>query len=196
MRRAWRYRICVVALPVALAGCGKFGNVNQGQVIDYESRQGIIRIIQDSNYRDPANPSYDVLPPVEFRVPENPGEMGPAPEAGKLLRLDYKDWFALIYDARAGVLRKINFAAPAMPARISPQAALRRYPVIDRAARTVSVYDARTHQVATLAVPGECLDLPADTWKAGDQVRYYYKDPARALRLMNVSKTDITKSGK
>jgi hypothetical protein len=34
--------------------------------------------------------------------------------------------------------------------------------------------------------------MPADTWRAGDVVRYYYKDPAQALRLMNVTRTDLS----
>jgi hypothetical protein len=196
MQSAWRYRIGAAVLPAVLAGCGDFGKVNQGQVIDYERQQGIVRIIQDSNYRDPANPRYDILPPIEVRVPENPSEMGPAPEAGKLLRLDYQNWKAVIYDVRTGTLRTLSFAAPVMPAGMSPADARQRYPVVDRGARTVAVYDPQAHRVVSLSVPDEYLALPADTWKAGDQVRYYYKDPARALRLMNVSKTDVTKSAK
>jgi hypothetical protein len=38
------------------------------------------------------------------------------------------------------------------------------------------------------------LAMPAGTWRAGDVVRYYYKDPARALRLMNVTATDLAKA--
>jgi hypothetical protein len=38
--------------------------------------------------------------------------------------------------------------------------------------------------------------MPDDTWKIGDEVRYYYKDPAQALRLMNVTRTDLNKGGK
>ena len=37
--------------------------------------------------------------------------------------------------------------------------------------------------------------MPADTWQGGDVVRDYYKNPAQALRLMNVTKTDLSKSG-
>ena len=47
----------------------------------------------------------------------------------------------------------------------------------------------------TESLKGEIEKLPEDTWKPGDEVRYYYKDPARALRFMNVSKTDVNRAG-
>jgi len=47
----------------------------------------------------------------------------------------------------------------------------------------------------TFKPPVEYLSLPEDTWRAGDVVRYYYKDPGKTLRVMNVSKTDLQKTG-
>jgi len=32
------------------------------------------------------------------------------------------------------------------------------------------------------------------TWRTGDVVRYYYKTPGQALRLMNVTATDLSKA--
>ena len=37
--------------------------------------------------------------------------------------------------------------------------------------------------------------MPAETWRCGDVVRYYYKEPGKALRMMNVTKTDLSKAG-
>ena len=48
--------------------------------------------------------------------------------------------------------------------------------------------------VITIAASAEMLALPDDTWKFGDVVRYYYKDPARAVRFMNVTRTDLSSS--
>jgi hypothetical protein len=67
--------------------------------------------------------------------------------------------------------------------------------VVDRAKKTITLYAAAEHTLITFAVSDDLLALPANTWRAGDVVRYYYKDPARALRLMNVTKTDLSKSG-
>jgi hypothetical protein len=46
----------------------------------------------------------------------------------------------------------------------------------------------------TFPVSDELLAMPVETWRSGDVVRYYYKDPAHALRLMNVTQTDLYKS--
>jgi len=35
--------------------------------------------------------------------------------------------------------------------------------------------------------------MPENTWDAGDEVRIYYKEAGKALRFMNISKTDIFK---
>jgi hypothetical protein len=71
-----------------MAGCGGFGKVNQGRTIQYDPDTGLVTLIQDSNYQEPGNPRYDVLPPVTVRIPDDPKQMGPAPEAGQLMHSD------------------------------------------------------------------------------------------------------------
>ena len=41
------------ATAVAL-GCGSYGNVNQGQVVEYDGAKGVMVLVADSNYRNPA----------------------------------------------------------------------------------------------------------------------------------------------
>ena len=48
----------------------------------------------------------------------------------------------------------------------------------------MTIYSRRKKILLTFAVPDEYLALPDDTWKSGDEVRYYYKQPGQALRLM------------
>ena len=67
---------------------------------------------------------------------------------------------------------------------------------MDRTRKTIAVYSPRDRKLLVFAVPEEYYAMPDDTWKIGDEVRYYYKDPTRALRMMNVSKTDLNKGGK
>lgn len=76
-----------MALPVILSfalvlGCGSFGKVNQGRVIDYDREKRLVTFIQDSNYLEPGKPKYDSLPPLTLRVPGDPSAMGPAPRPG------------------------------------------------------------------------------------------------------------------
>lgn len=57
------------------------------------------------------------------------------------------------------------------------------------------MYSPSDKMTVTFAASADLLALPADTWKSGDVVRYYYKEPGQALRLMNVTKTDLSKAG-
>ncbi|MFB3826910.1 MAG: DUF4881 domain-containing protein [Bryobacteraceae bacterium] len=114
------------------AGCGRFGQVNQGRTVAFDKTAGALTIVDGQG----------VVRTV--RVPEDPREMGPAPEPGPLVRLDRERGVATIFEA--GALRDVPLPAGG-----------------------------------------------AVSWKFGDEVRYYYKDPGQALRLMNVTKTDLTK---
>jgi hypothetical protein len=188
----------LVALA-ALIGCGPFGRVNQGQVVEYQRGKGLVTLIQDSNYRDPVHPRFDVLPALTIRVPEDPREMGPEPEAGKLLLLDYANRRAVIFDSATQSLRSVPYGLVSEQDNVAPtdaRVSRIRLPLVDRARRTITIYAGRDRKLIAISIPEEYAALPADTWKTGDEVRYYYKDPSRALRLMNVSKTDLNKAGK
>lgn len=184
--------LLTAALALAAAGCGDFGQVNQGRVVAFDRENGLVTLVSDSNYKEPGKPRFDVLPPVTIRVPADPKEMGPAPEAGRLLRLDLAARRLVVFDPAAGGLKDIPFQVAGRRDN-APREELAALPAVDRAAGTVRL--AVKNAIVTLAVPGEYLSLPEDTWKVGDEVRYYYKDPGQALRLMNVTRTDIS-SGK
>lgn len=187
-------RISIVACCTVLAGCARFGRVNQGQVIENRRSQGLVTLIQDSNYRDPANPKFDILPPVTIHIPRDPREMGPEPQAGKLLSLDLRGGRVAIFDSATQAVRTISCTLLSQIDSVHPnEARVARLPLVDREKKTVTLYVPREHKLVTLTVPEECLGLPDDTWRAGDEIRYYYQDPNLALRLMNVSKTDLNK---
>jgi len=181
-------------LLAVLIGCSGFGRVEQGQVIAYDRTAGVVTLIRDSNYKDPANPRFDLLPPVSVRVPQNPAEMGPEPEAGRLLALDWKQGRAVIFDPVTEALKEIPVAVLDVQTQVARDDARlggRKFPVVDRAGGTVTVILPRRRTIVTFRPPQEYLGLPEDTWKVGDEVRYYYKDPEQALRMMNVSKTEV-----
>ncbi len=138
--------ICLLVLCILAAGCGRFGQVNQGRTVAFDRTAGTVMIVDDSG----------ALHTV--RLPQDPREMGPAPEAGGLVRLDRARGVAVVF--HAGALQEI--------------------PVRFTGAKTFEVQESYRA-------------LPAGTWKFGDEIRYYYKDPGQALRLMNVTKTDLTK---
>jgi hypothetical protein len=186
-------RLWIAALAGAallLPGCGNFGTVEQGRVIAYDKKAGQVTLIRDSTGGKAAQPVYDLLPPVAVRVPESSEEMGPDPHPGRLMRVDRTNREIVIYDAAAGQLRKI----PYTPVGERHETKGAGFPVIDKAGRMISVYCPSEQTVVTFAASDELLAMPADTWKFGDEVRYYFRDPAQALRMMNATRTDLNKS--
>ncbi len=117
--------------------------------------------------------------------------MGPAPLAGGLLKLDSKNRRIVIYDRVTQSFRTITYTPLDERHNISKSPGP---PVVDRARKTITLYAPKDRSVITFAASSDLLAMPAGTWRAGDVVRYYYKDPAHALRLMNVTKTDLSKS--
>jgi len=197
-KRTWMIFAAILSV-VFTPACRNFGQVNQGRVIRYDRARGLITLIQDSNYKQPGNPRFDVLPPVTIKIPDDPKEMGPAPEAGKLLRLDTENRRVVVFDPATEGFKTVSYTLLEEDKGISrddARVAGVKFPIVDRQKKTVTLYSARERKLVTFTVPEEKFDLPDDTWKAGDVVRYYYKQPDQALRLMNVTRTDITKGGK
>ena len=69
----------------------------------------------------------------------------------------------------------------------------KKFPVVDREKKTITVYSKRQQILTTLTLPEEYFALPDYTWDAGDEVRIYYKEEGKAQRFMNITKTDIFK---
>jgi len=188
-------RAALWALPMCLAlltgACGEFGKVEQGRVISYNKKTGEITLIRDSSPATTAKARYDGLPPLRVKIPADPDEMGPEPQAGKLMRVDLQNQELVIYDAAAQQFRAITYSPLAERHNVAKGTGL---PAVDKVKRTITVYSAAEKAAITFQASDELLAMPADTWKTGDEVRYYFKDPGQALRMMNLTKTDLSKS--
>jgi len=183
------YLTCIAAV-LALAGCGSMGKVEQGRVIAYDSENKRITLIREAS--PPGSPGPGVLPPVTIAAPADPREMGPAPAAGGVMLLDSRHCRLVIYDRATQSFRTILYTPLDERRNIAKSPG---HPVVDRTRKTITVYAAAERKLITFAASDELLAMPADTWRAGDVVRYYYKVPAQALRMMNVTQTDLSKSG-
>lgn len=180
----------LAALAVVAASCGEFGRVEQGITIDYDAAAGIVTLILESA---PAESRYDVLPPVRVRIPDDPRQMGPAPVAGKLLRLDGRQ--LAIFNSAEQRIETLPYQLVEKTGNVypdDPRLARENLPAVDRARGTVRLYSPKTREILTISVPPQYLALPADTWRFGDEVRYYFKTPGQALRMMNVSRTKLS----
>lgn len=190
--------LATVAALWFAAGCANSGKVEQGRAIAFDKQNGVVTLILDSAPKSD-QPKYDVLPPVVVRLPLDANETGPAPDAGKLLSFDTKSRTIVFFDQTSGTLKTVSYLPVEEQNGVSrddPRVAKTKFPAVDRQKKTVTIYSRRKKLLLTFAVPDEYLALPDDTWKSGDEIRYYYKQPGQALRLMNVSKTDLTKAGK
>lgn len=183
-------------LPVALVwGCGEMGKVDQGRVIAFDKAKGTITFIRDVK-GDPGKPDYSFLPPITYTLPKDPNEVGAEPKVGMRMNLDAKTRVITIFDPATQSFKKIEYTLIDQKdnvAKDSPLVAGKKFPQVDRDKKAITVYSGRQKLLITFSVPDEYLSLPDDTWESGDEARVYYKEPGKALRYMNVSKTDIFK---
>ncbi|NLI82822.1 MAG: DUF4881 domain-containing protein [Deltaproteobacteria bacterium] len=182
-------------LPVVLLmGC-QFGKVDQGRVIKYDKDKKVVTMIRDGK-GDTQNPDYNYLPPIVYETPADPHEMGPEPKAGQRMKLDTKNNQIVIFDAAAQQFKTIPYTLIEQKEGVGkddPAVAGRKFPEVDKAKKTIAVYSSRQKILTTFSLPEEYFALPDSTWDAGDEIRVYYKQDGKALRMMNISKTDIYK---
>jgi hypothetical protein len=190
----------ILLLPYLLAGaCSDRGKVDQGRAIEFDKVKGTVTLIRDAS-PDPKKPNYSILPPAIYTIPSNPEEMGPEPKAGYRMKLDAEKKEIIVFDPTAQGFRTIKYDLVEQKEGVSRENILvvdgdsgkpKTFPIVDRSRKTITIYSPRQRLLTTFAVADEYLALPDKTWEAGDEVRIYFKKQGEALRLMNVSKTDI-----
>lgn len=185
---------CVPAL-FTLGCTNNFGKVEQGRVIAFDKHTGSVTVIRDS-VPGATKPHYDVLPPFIVKVPVDSNEMGPMPAAGKRLLFDTDEKKIVIFDVLTGSIKTITYTPLMETPKVAsddPRVKGIHFPIVDRQNKTITIYSSRDKRLVKFTVADEYFALPDDTWQAGDDVRYYYKQPGQALRMMNVTRTDVMK---
>jgi hypothetical protein len=183
-----------LALVLGCFGCGEMGKVDQGRVIGFDKDKETVTFIIDVKH-DPANPDYSGAP-ITFALPKDPMERGEDPKAGMRMKLDTKTREIVIYDPATQGFKKINYTLIDQKEGVeknSPLVAGKKFPLVDRSKKVITIYSGRQKILTTYSVPDEYLGLPEQTWDAGDEVRVYYKEPGKASRFMNITRTDIFK---
>ena len=189
------FRVTLFATLALLLGCGELGKVEQGRVINADLAKKTITIIKDIKHQV-GKPVYDQLPPVVVLLPTNPAEMGPAPKAGKLMDVDHKIREIVIFDDATQNFKRVKYNPIDEKEGVglrSPLVADKKFPIVDRTKKAVTVYDKRKRLLTTFTLPDEYFAMPDNTFGFGDEVRIYSKKPGQADRLMNISETDIFK---
>jgi hypothetical protein len=195
MGKKLNWLILLTILPIALAlGCGEQGKVEQGRVIGFDKTKETVTFIVDTKH-DTANPDYSGAS-LTFTLPKDPMERGEDPKAGLRMKLDTKTREIIIYDPAAKGMKKITYTLIDQKenvAKDSPLVAGKKFPIVDKEKKAITVYSGRQKLLVTFSVPEEYMAMPDNTWEAGDEVRVYYKEPGKALRFQNITKTDIFK---
>lgn len=200
MKSMWR--TLLVALPLMLlVGCSEPGKVDQGRVIKYDKDTKTMVMIRDKA-NDTQNPDYTYLPPVTYVMPTDSAEMGPEPKAGGRMKIDNKKNVITIFDPATQNFKTIDFVMVDYKENIDKNHPLvydkeadkaKKFPVVDKDKKTVTIYSGRQKTLSVIQLPEEYFAMPDSTWDAGDEARVYYKEEGKALRFMNISKTNIFK---
>src|ERR1035437_4929617 len=100
--------LAILATLVFAAGCANTGKVEQGRAIAFDKQKGVVTLILDSAPKSD-QPKYDVLPPVTVKLPVDPDEIGPLPDAGKLLSFDTKQRTVVFFDRASGTVKTVSY---------------------------------------------------------------------------------------
>jgi len=194
----------LIILSLALIfGCAEYGKIDQGRVIAYDKEKSVVTFVRDAK-EDPKKPDYSTLPPHVYDLSPavKAGQMGPEPKAGKRMKMDPDKKQIIVFDDATQNFLTITYTLIDHKENVGAKDPLvfdvetkkaKKFPVVNREKKTITVYSRRLATLTTFTLPDEYFARPDSTWDAGDEVRVYYKEPGKALKLMNISKTDIYK---
>ena len=195
-------KMLLAALPIAfLAGCVDYGKVDQGRTVAVDKEKKTVTFIRDKA-NDWQKPDYTYLPALTYAFPVNPEEMGEMPKAGLRMKLDADKGQVILYDPKKQNFETINVQIVDKQEGIDSKHPLvfdsaadkaKPFPAVDKDKKIVTIYSGRQKLLVSFIPPDEYMSLPATAWDSGDEVRVYYKEDGKALRLMNVTKTNIFK---
>ena len=191
----WALVACLAeTLVLGGLGCGELGKVDQGRGIAFDNAKATVTFISDVKM-DTANPDYSGAP-MTFALPQDPADRGEDPKAGKRMKLDAKTREIVIYDTATQSMKKITYTLIDQKEKVEKDDPLvkgKKFPLVEKDKKAITIYSGRQKLLTTFSLPEEYFALPDDTWEAGDEVRVYYKEPGKALRFMNITRTDIFK---
>lgn len=198
--------LLLVLIALSIAGCSEYGKVEQGRTVAYDktTTPPTVLIIKDDGIDD-RHPQYTVLPAHVFEMPADPAEMGAEPFAALRVKLDVEKKIITMYNMNEKRFDKLPFTVVEDHQGVSVRrkhplvwdgttGKERPFPVINETESTITIYSRRQERLTTIKLAAEdFVKYSGKEWDAGDEVRVYYKDSGKALRFMNVTKTDFTK---
>jgi hypothetical protein len=188
---------------LALAGCGDLGKIEQGRVVAYDKDKKLVTFLPNSEIDPRKTPKY-AAPPLTFAIPADPAEMGREPKSGKLrVNINVEKKTISMYNPQTRAIEDFSFELVENHTGVNVRrqhplvydAAARKarsFPQVDAAKKTVTAYSAHQQMLTVMKFSdADFAKYKGDEWGAGDEVRIFYKEPGKSLRLMNVTQTDI-----
>jgi hypothetical protein len=195
------FMLMVAVLTFGVLGCDEYGKVDQGRVIAFDKDKQTVTVIEDKNM-DSQNPDYAILPPHTYTMPTDPAERGADPKVGLRMKIDVDAKIIKIFNPSTQVIEDLPITIVDVQKNIAKDHPLvfdkdanaaKKFPVVDQGKMDITIYSGRQKLLVTFSVPEEYFDFPEYTWDAGDEVRIYWKEKGKAIRFMNITKTDIFK---
>jgi hypothetical protein len=188
---------------LTLAGCGDYGNVEQGRTVAFDKEKAVVSIIVDTNLDVTKPPTYTELPPHDYILPEDRVERGADPTAALRMNLDVEKKIIKMYNPKTKAFEELPFEVVADHKNVELErrhplvwdSSTRRaikFPKVDEANRTIEIYSRRQHRLTTIKLSdADFGKYKKDEWDAGDEVRIYYREKGKAIRFMNITKTNL-----
>jgi hypothetical protein len=200
--KKYSWMIGLVIVPILMAmGCGGKEKIDQGRVIAFDKAKRTITLIRDKK-ANIQQPEYTHLPPMTYTLLKDFLGIEPELKFGLRMRLDTETNQIIIYDPKSQNFQTINYTVLDKKERIAIDNPLvfdtdnkkaKEFPIIDRERKMITVYSRRQRILTTFTLPEKYFDLPEYTWNAGDEVRIYYKEEGKALRLINITRIGFVK---
>ena len=187
--------ILAMLILMMFTGCNDEGKVKQGRTIAFDQEKGELTFIEDKSLVK-GKPEYTILPPSVFLIPADKKEIGGDPKPGQRMKLDSDKNSITIFDTATQQFKEIPYTLIEKKEKVGKDDPLvkdKKFPVVDRTAKTIEIFSSRQKIYVSFSLPIEYFALPDETWAAGDEIRIYYKEEGKSLRLMNITKTDIFK---
>ena len=195
----------LVLAALMLAGCGNYGEVEQGRAVAFNKDKGTVTIVVDTN-RDPKKPAlYRGVPTHEYALPAIATERGADPTPGLRLNLDVENKTITMYNPKGQSIEDIKFEVLKDEKNVDVRRRhalvwdtgsnkAKKFPEFDEANKVIKLYSGRQQRYTEIKLSeADFAKFQGDEWNAGDECRFYYKEKGKSLRFYNITKTDITR---
>ena len=181
----------VLAGSLGLVACQQdYGKtVEQGRCVAFENDK--VTFVLDTNVNPKEAPKYSDKVRT-FSMPTDPKEIGPAPEAGNFISVDAdKGTIQVFVDGAVQTIAVADMKAQKGLESHDPLVKGKKFPMVNKEKNEITVYSRKT--LVTFPVPQALANVDENFWKMGDNVRVFTKEEGKALRFMNITKTNIFK---